>query len=256
MTNNQNQMMQMHRVCDFVCLVGETTTQIVVDNTFQITEGAIKVEHIEASIKDISFEVLNGKVLFNGTLHKQIFYVNRDNFVRHQAEDVPFSGYVVIPGAKEGMTAQVTAAIKDVHFELGTRSRLTQHVLIDVTVRVTEIITLPVPLLGCIEGQVVLGGTAQANAVVAVLDNMSRLIAFTFTNSNGFYRIVSLPPGNYRVVAAASGNIEMISVTVMPEDETCAVANFFTAPMPITPCPPNIPATICTLVSGLLDLVT
>jgi len=35
--------------------------------------------------------VKEGKVIVQGTLHKQIFYVGTDNIVHHVQEDVPFS---------------------------------------------------------------------------------------------------------------------------------------------------------------------
>ncbi len=237
----------------FPAVVGEATVQHIVQSVVHITEGAIKIDHIEASIKELDWDVLDGKVVFHGVIHKQIFFVSKENFVRHQSEDVQFSGHAVIPGAMPDMEAQVTAIIRrPITFQLLSRSRLEQHILVDVTVRVTKTEELPVPLLGSIAGQVVLNGVPQVLAPVAVFDSVWRLIGFTFSNNNGGFRFVSLPPGEYNVAATQAGVFELKRATVEACEET--TVNFFQTPS--TDCTAILPAFVCTLLGSLLELVT
>lgn len=233
-------------------VVGEATVQHIVQSITHIIEGAIKIDHIEASIKELDWDVLDGKVVFHGVIHKQIFFVSKENFVRHQAEDVQFSGHAVIPGAMPDMEAQVTAAIRrPIQFQLLTRSRLEQHVLLDVMIRVVKTEELLIPLLGSITGQVILNGAPQILAPVAVFDSMWRLIHFTFTNNNGAYRFVSLPPGEYLIVATQTGVFELKRATVEACKET--TVNFFQTPS--TDCTAILPGFVCTLLSGLLGML-
>jgi hypothetical protein len=249
---NQNQ----EKTCIYVkfpAVVGETTVQHIVQSVTCIPGGALKIDHIEASVKEIDWDILDGKVVFHGVIRKQIFYVSRDNYVRHQSEDVQFSGHAEIPGAEPGMKAEVTATIRGpVNYQLLSRGRLEQHVLIDVTVRVTKTEELPVPFLGSVLGTVVLRGTAQSLAVVAISDSMWRLIGYTYTNDSGNYRFVSLPPGEYYVVAARPDLFEVKEVTV----EACkeVSVNFFQSPSADCAAA-GIPSYLCSLLAGLLEIV-
>ncbi|HAA89761.1 MAG: Uncharacterized protein XD63_1399 [Thermoanaerobacterales bacterium 50_218] len=238
----------------FPAVVGETTVQHIVQSVTCITGGALKIDHIEASVKEIDWDILDGKVVFHGVIHKQIFYVSKDNYVRHQSEDVQFSGHAEIPGAEPDMKAEVTATIRGpVTYQLLSRGRLEQHVLVDVTVRVTKTEELPVPLLGSVSGTVISNGAAQSLAVVAICDSMWRLIGFTYTNDSGNYRLVSLPPGKYYVVAARAGLYEVKEVTV----EACKEANVNFFQSPSTDCAAaGIPSYLCSLLAGLLGIVT
>lgn len=251
--NNNNYDNHDKRTCvdvNIPVVIGEKTVQTLVQNVVTIECGSIKIDHVEASIKEIDFDILDGKVIFHGILHKQIFYVSKDNYVRHQAEDVQFSGFAEVPGAKPDMNVEITAVIRGpVRFELLSRGRLEQHVIIDVTIRVTKTKEFSIPLLGCITGTVASNGTAQPLAFVAVADDMWRLIDFTFTNNNGQFRFVSLPPGHYYVVAAVAGSYERKQATVKPCE--CVNLNFFQSPS--TNCvAAGIPDCLCNLISGML----
>lgn len=99
-------------------VVGENTKQAMIENQVCLDIPAQKVQDIMAIITDLRHEVIRGKVLINGTLHKQIFFVGPNDVVRHQAEDVPFSAVVEVPNAEPGMTAQIHPAIEHVGWVL------------------------------------------------------------------------------------------------------------------------------------------
>ncbi len=196
-------------------------------------------------------------MIFRGKIHKQVLFVTTKHYVKEKHEDVSFSGFAVIPGAKPGMECTVNVKVHGVDFELNQRARLEQHVLLDVTVRVTKPIAVSIPILGQISGQVVFGGVAQANAVVVLYDSNMVMIAFTFTNTNGFYRFVNVPPGTYTVVAAVTGAYEARMATVTMEDleNVCnpVIVNFFMAPNAI--CTAILPASACAFINGMLNVV-
>ncbi len=47
----------------FPAVVGETTVQHIVQSVTCITGGALKIDHIEASVKEIDWDILDGKVV-------------------------------------------------------------------------------------------------------------------------------------------------------------------------------------------------
>jgi len=77
-------------------VIGEKVGQVVVEGVVSI--NAIKIDKIHAELRDLSDHVFKNKIVKQGTIHKQIFYVDPDNFVRHTTEDIPFMLTVDIPG--------------------------------------------------------------------------------------------------------------------------------------------------------------
>jgi hypothetical protein len=128
-------------------VIGENTTQILVENVFTLPIPTIKIREIVASIRDLTTEVIENKVIIQGTLHKQIFFIGEDNLEHHQAEDVPFSTFVDIPGATPGMNVHVNSTIETILFELESRHALRQKVVIEFFVKVTETQQLQVQIV-------------------------------------------------------------------------------------------------------------
>jgi len=119
-------------------VIGENTKQLLIERNVTLDLAAIKVRNINASVRDVSADVIVDKVVIQGTLHKQIFYVAEDNIVHHQAEDIPFSTFVDIPGAEPGMNVQIESVIETVIFKLLKSTTLHQKVVIEFFVKVTE----------------------------------------------------------------------------------------------------------------------
>lgn len=119
-------------------VVGENTNQILVENLFTLPVPAIKIREIVARIEDISTEVIEDKVIIQGILHKQIFFIGTDNLEHHQAEDIPFSTFVDIIGATPGTNVRVDSRIETILFELEDSITLRQKVVIEFFVKVTQ----------------------------------------------------------------------------------------------------------------------
>lgn len=156
-------------------VIAETEdAQIVVDNTFCLPELAKKIDHIDISVRDLeadpvfvhhsestwnismskkwphhhSWGVPSGKaflkkVIVHGVLHKQIFYVNKDDQVKHVAEDVPFSKTIDFAEPEpvidiDDVEIQFRGKRADITWDLIRASRLQQTGIVIIRVKAVE----------------------------------------------------------------------------------------------------------------------
>ncbi|SDC65880.1 MULTISPECIES: DUF3794 domain-containing protein [unclassified Candidatus Frackibacter] len=121
-------------------LIGENDVQRMLVSDLELDFTAQKVRNIDASIRDLTYEVIADKVIVQGVVHKQVFYVTEDNIVQHQAEDVPFSLFVDIPGVQPGMDVDIDPIIEDIKVKLLEGGAvLHQKVILKVNVLVEEV---------------------------------------------------------------------------------------------------------------------
>lgn len=126
-------------------VIGESVKQILLENSVQLPVTAIKIKEIVPSIKRIHTTINKNKVIIQGILHKQIFFIDTENIERHLGEDVPFSTFVEIPGAKLGMDADIAPIIEFVKPELDAPGdMLIQKVVIEFFVKVTQTVQISV----------------------------------------------------------------------------------------------------------------
>lgn len=119
-------------------VVGQGSQQLIVENGVTLPNLAQKVDEITAEVRDIVTDITTDKVVIQGILHKQIYYVGIDNVEYHQSEDVPFSLFVDVKGAAPGMNVSVTDTIEDVSYTLKNETELIQRVVILFSVVVTQ----------------------------------------------------------------------------------------------------------------------
>jgi hypothetical protein len=234
-------------------VVGETTVQTMVNNTIRFTESVIKVESIDAHVLSTEVDIVDGKVIIRGKIRKQILYVTHSHYVKEKREDVSFTTFAVIPGATPDDKASAEVKIHGVDWSLEQHARLEQHILLDITVTVTRNIDVNIPVWGAVTGQVMLGGVAQANAILALFDSNGVLSGFTVTNANGYYKFSNIAVGAYTIIAAVIGSYEAKTIQVGPDCLTPLVVNFFNAPT--STCTNTLSSATCNLVAGLLNLL-
>ena len=121
-------------------VVGEGAKQELVETIETLTTPALKIDEIRGELRNIQTDVIPDKVIVQGIIHKQIFFVDLDNLARHQAEDVPFSLFLDIPGVVPGVDLQVHPLIEGIFFELLSPTELRQKVVVEVFVKATEAI--------------------------------------------------------------------------------------------------------------------
>lgn len=137
-------------------VVGEKVAQVVVESETPI--NAIKIEKIEASLGPFEDHVFHNKVVKQGLIHKQVFYVDPENFVRHIAEEIPYMLTVEIPGVKPSDFVEVQNHLIDIdtdfqlvpgrprrhghdgdkEIDAGVRAILRQKVVAHILVKVSE----------------------------------------------------------------------------------------------------------------------
>lgn len=115
------------------------------------TIPGVKIVEIIPSLTNVRSHVKNGKVILQGNLHKQIFYVGTDNIVHHLAEDIPWSDLVEITPldpaypVREGMNEQDHSLVENLIYEFDPATgRLIQKVILKLDVVVTETTQIPV----------------------------------------------------------------------------------------------------------------
>ncbi len=130
-------------------VVGENVKQILSETTATLTPTAIKVKNINAGFEGLNAVVINDKVIIQGIIHKQIFFIGEDNIEYHQAENVPFSTFIDVIGARPGMDVQIIPSIAFIKPILSNDGVcLTQKVIADIFVKVTENIQFNVNEVG------------------------------------------------------------------------------------------------------------
>ncbi len=92
---------------------------------------AVKIKRVDATVTGIRSQVLEGKVLVQGVVHKEVAFVDRANVVRLVSEDVPWSHVLVMPGVTPATPVVVTARVEFVLPELdAARGVLKQKIVL------------------------------------------------------------------------------------------------------------------------------
>lgn len=93
-------------------VVGEAIGQLVITNSTCI--NAIKIDRIKAELLESRDHVFSNKIVKQGTIRKEVFYVNPENQLRFLSEDVPFMLTVEIPGFEPNAFTEVQNHLLDI----------------------------------------------------------------------------------------------------------------------------------------------
>lgn len=124
-------------------VIGESIGQLVVENTAEI--NAVKIDRIIASVKDVTDHVFTNKIVKQGIIHKQVFYVDPTGIVREVNENVPFMLDFDIPGVERDKSLDIENTVLNIETdfiliparcdELG---RLKQKIVAHLLVKISE----------------------------------------------------------------------------------------------------------------------
>jgi hypothetical protein len=95
-TNPKSQLKMTTERVKVLKVTGGQIGQIVVEKVLALE--TIKIERVNAELRELSDHLFVGKVLKQGVVHVQIFYVKPDNTLTYTAVDLPFSIEVDLPG--------------------------------------------------------------------------------------------------------------------------------------------------------------
>lgn len=127
-------------------IIAEGTAQVLVQNTITLFTPAQKIDEVQVSVRDLRCFIIPNKVIFQGVLHKQIFFVNLDQTSVHQGADLPFSGFLDLPGVVPGQCCTLTPTVVFVEDTLSSPTTLQETVVVDVAIQVTA---GPCPMCTC-----------------------------------------------------------------------------------------------------------
>lgn len=155
-------------------VLADIPASVMVDNVVCLPEQAKKVDHIDVVVRDLEAEPVFSptmvagvgpcpspkntvhfgdpqcvspseirRINVTGTLHKQVYYVDRNDDVRHMGEDVPFRKSVELrPPLVVGRPGNVDVDFRevdvDLSFEMLKASRVQQIANITFVLKVTE----------------------------------------------------------------------------------------------------------------------
>lgn len=99
-------------------VIATNSKQVLVENVADLNHPARKIHEIQARVEDLMVEVIPNKVVIQGTLHKQVFFVADDDIIRHQGEDVQFTTFIDLPGISPEDDVVITPVVEFVGFDL------------------------------------------------------------------------------------------------------------------------------------------
>jgi hypothetical protein len=93
-------------------VIGEAVGEVVVEN--QIPICAVKIDRIRAKLGTVTDHFFTNKIVKQGTISKEIFFVDREGVLRFLEEEVPFMLTVDIPGFEPDSFTEVQNHLLDI----------------------------------------------------------------------------------------------------------------------------------------------
>ncbi|MCW3489106.1 DUF3794 and LysM peptidoglycan-binding domain-containing protein [Dethiobacter alkaliphilus] len=128
-------------------VIGEGAAQAKVRADIDFDRPARKIQRIDSEVRNVTARVIENKVVVEGVLHKQIFFVGADDDVVYEVSvDEPFTHFVDIPGAFPGANVQVFPRVEFVNVVIDNYDPTmgVQTAIIDIFVKVTETVQVDV----------------------------------------------------------------------------------------------------------------
>lgn len=124
-------------------VVGEHEKQHNIASEHPLPEDARKIYEMDAVCRDLDYEILPGKVIVRGTLHKQVYYVDdEDDTVQEVSYDNDFDIVLNIPGAQPDMDVYTRCKVEFSEASLVNSNRVKINVILQVFAKVTEMVEL------------------------------------------------------------------------------------------------------------------
>ncbi|HZK25225.1 MAG TPA: SPOCS domain-containing protein [Oscillospiraceae bacterium] len=128
-------------------VIGENASQVSVQAEIDFDRPARKIKNIDTQVRNITTRVIENKVIVEGILHKQIYFVGAEDDVVHELSvDEKFTHFVDVPGAFPSANVQVHPRVEfvDVDINADDPTRGKQTAIIDIFAKVTETVQVEV----------------------------------------------------------------------------------------------------------------
>ncbi|SMB86823.1 protein of unknown function [Desulfonispora thiosulfatigenes DSM 11270] len=121
-------------------VVGENEKQVTISAEHGLKNPARKIYDMDAVCRDLDYEVLPGKVIVKGVLHKQVYYVDADyDTVQEQSLNEDFSVILNVPDAEPGMDVYTKCKIEFCEAKLLRKDKVKTSCILYVFAKVTEV---------------------------------------------------------------------------------------------------------------------
>lgn len=165
-------------------IIGSGEEQFNISDSFiELPRNTKKIKSIDAEIRDVEEKVIPDKVIVKGKLHKQIFYVvEPSGEVKETSADVPFSVFVPVEGAREGVTIVTDIQIEFIDSELvtrGGRKFVKETIVLKVRAKVLERLTINI--VTAVEGAKFETRTIKVESAIGVGRRQVNILANIFT---------------------------------------------------------------------------
>lgn len=121
-------------------VLGQGEVQLLIERDVTLALPALKISDVLLRVENVRAVSLPGKVLVQGVVHKQLFFVGLDDGLEHhQAELIPFTGVVDILGSEPDLLVQVTPTIEHTQNELVSPTQVHQKIILRLAVAVSEL---------------------------------------------------------------------------------------------------------------------
>lgn len=129
-------------------VVGHGTAQVVEERNVALQNPAVKVDRIDVRLEDVEDRLFPNKIVKQGNIVKQIFYVDTADFVRHQQVTIPFMVAIDVPGVDPEMDLEIQNHVVaiDVDFSLASPTVLVEKVVIDLAVTAAKWVEKRLPV--------------------------------------------------------------------------------------------------------------
>ena len=128
-------------------VIGENASQVAVEAEIEFDRPARKIKNIDTEVRDVVARVIENKVVVEGILHKQIYFVGAETDVVFEVSvDEKFTHFVEVPGAFPGANVQVYPRVEFVNVVIDNYDPTLgkQTAIIDIFVKVSETVQVDV----------------------------------------------------------------------------------------------------------------
>jgi hypothetical protein len=121
-------------------VVDTGSRELSLTSNLRFGEKASRIIDIVAIVRDIGYHIIGNKVIVQGTLHKQIFYLNQEDTTKCQSEHLPFATFIELNGLKTNYKIHLDAKVERIYRQLSEDSmQLYQKATVIITGVVLEL---------------------------------------------------------------------------------------------------------------------
>lgn len=125
-------------------VVGEGLEQLFLDEKIELEPLPVQIREIQAVPTIISFRLIPGHLIVEGTVGVRIYFISSEKIVYHQQQELKFSCSMAVHEAEPGMEAEVYCLDSYVFYELLEDNSLRLKLILELYARVCRLTQLEI----------------------------------------------------------------------------------------------------------------